>query len=140
MMAVYTDFYSYGSGVYSYAYGSLQGSHAILIVGYDDSGQYFSVKNSWGTGWGESGYFRIAYSQLTNQVGFGKWTIAYINTPGSCAYSIYPTSQSVTATGGNSSVNVTGASGCSWVATSNASWITLTSGSSGTGNGTVITP
>jgi len=48
MMAVYTDFYSYQSGVYSYAWGSLQGSHAILIVGYDDSGQYFIVKNSWG--------------------------------------------------------------------------------------------
>ena len=37
--------------------------HGVLAVGYasDDSGkQYFRVKNSWGTGWGESGYFRIA--------------------------------------------------------------------------------
>jgi hypothetical protein len=35
------------------------------------------------------------------------------------------------------SVNVTADSGCSWTATSNASWITITSGTSGSGNGTV---
>jgi len=55
----------------------------------------------------------------------------------SCTYSIYPTSQSFTASGGIGSVNVTTQSGCSWIATSGASWITITSGSSGTGNGTV---
>jgi C1A family cysteine protease len=45
-MAVYADFYYYHSGVYSHATGALQGYHAILIVGYDDPGQYFIVKNS----------------------------------------------------------------------------------------------
>jgi C1A family cysteine protease len=76
-MQVYADFFSYGSGVYSYSTGTFQGAHAILIVGYDDTGQYFIVKNSWGTGWGESGYFRISYSELTSVVNFGDWTIAY---------------------------------------------------------------
>lgn len=76
-MDVYTDFYYYSGGVYQYTSGSYQGGHAILIVGYDDTGQYFIVKNSWGSGWGESGYFRIAYSQLTNDVHFGDFTIGY---------------------------------------------------------------
>jgi C1A family cysteine protease len=76
-MQVYADFFSYGSGVYSYAIGTFQGAHAILIVGYDDAGQYFIAKNSWGTGWGEAGYFKVAYSELNSVVSFGDWTIAY---------------------------------------------------------------
>jgi len=36
--------------------------HAVLMVGYDDTAEipYFKLKNSWGTLWGEDGYFRIA--------------------------------------------------------------------------------
>jgi len=67
--AVYNDFFSYSGGYYSYASGGLAGYHAVAIVGYDDQG--FKVKNSWGTGWGEAGYFRILYSQMTNTVQFG---------------------------------------------------------------------
>jgi hypothetical protein len=55
----------------------------------------------------------------------------------SCTYSISPTSQSFNSSGGTGSVDVTTQSGCSWTAISNVSWITITSGSSGTGNGTV---
>ena len=56
----------------------------------------------------------------------------------SCTYSISPTKKSFTSKSGNGSVVVTASSGgCSWTAASNAAWITVTSGSSGTGNGTV---
>jgi C1A family cysteine protease len=48
-----------------------------VLVGYNDAGQYFIVKNSWGAGWGESGYFRIAYSDVTSVVNFGYSGIAY---------------------------------------------------------------
>jgi cathepsin L len=35
--------------------------HAVLVTGYGTSGttNYWSVKNSWGTGWGENGYVRF---------------------------------------------------------------------------------
>jgi C1A family cysteine protease len=78
-MTVYTDFYYYSGGIYSYTGGGYQGGHAVTIVGYNDSGQYFIVKNSWGTGWGESGYFKIAYSEISSPVQFGRYTIAYLN-------------------------------------------------------------
>ena len=68
--AVYSDFSYYGSGVYRYSYGYLRGYHAVLLVGYDDAKQAFKVKNSWGTGWGENGYFWIGYDQMTNVVKF----------------------------------------------------------------------
>lgn len=58
------DFMDYLGGVYSHTVVTWTGGfHSISIVGYNDSGQYWIAKNSWGTGWGESGYFRIAYSE-----------------------------------------------------------------------------
>jgi hypothetical protein len=57
--------------------------------------------------------------------------------PPSCSYSIVPTSASFNSHGGNTSVAVSASGGCNWTAASNASWITITSGNSGTGDGTV---
>jgi hypothetical protein len=54
-----------------------------------------------------------------------------------CTYSISPTSKSFSANAGNGSVNVTSLTGCGWTAVSNASWIIVTSGSSGSGSGAV---
>ena len=68
--AVYSDFSYYNGGIYKYTSGYLRGYHAVAIVGYNDSQQYFKVKNSWGTGWGEGGYFRIAYSEMRSKVKF----------------------------------------------------------------------
>jgi len=74
---VYTDFFSYRSGVYSYATGGYEGGHAILIVGWNDADGAFIVKNSWGTRWGESGFFRIAYSELTGTTKFARYSLTY---------------------------------------------------------------
>jgi len=74
---VYSDFYSYNGGVYEYTTGTLEGGHAVLIVGYDDVNQCFIVKNSWGSGWGEAGYFNIAYSELSSPIYFGSGTLTY---------------------------------------------------------------
>jgi hypothetical protein len=54
-----------------------------------------------------------------------------------CSYSISPTSTNFTVSGGTGSVSVTTQAGCPWTASSGAVWMTITSGSSGTGNGTV---
>jgi C1A family cysteine protease len=55
-----TGFKAYSGGVYEY-WGSEPTSHAIEIIGWDDSLQHshgtgaWMIKNSWGTGWGASG-------------------------------------------------------------------------------------
>ena len=54
-----------------------------------------------------------------------------------CTYSITPTSKTFAEAGGSGSVGVTTQTGCSWTASSPATWIQITSGASGTGNGTV---
>jgi hypothetical protein len=56
---------------------------------------------------------------------------------GTCTYNISPTSASYAAAGGTGNVSVTAGTGCSWTAVSNATFITITGGASGTGNGTV---
>jgi hypothetical protein len=58
--------------------------------------------------------------------------------PGSCTYSISQTTASYDAVTHSGAFNVTASSGtCGWAAASDVSWITVTGGSSGTGNGTV---
>ena len=54
-----------------------------------------------------------------------------------CAYAISPTSANFSASAGTGSVSVTTQAGCPWTASAGAAWMTITSGSSGTGNGTV---
>ena len=60
-MDIYADFAYYSGGVYQHTWGDKLGGHAVAIVGYDDVGGYWIAKNSWGAGWGDGGWFRIAY-------------------------------------------------------------------------------
>jgi hypothetical protein len=60
-----------------------------------------------------------------------------ISQAGPCAYSVEPTSVAAPPRGGSGNVIVTTTSGCAWTASSSASWLRVTSGASGTGNGTV---
>lgn len=52
------------------------GGHAVVAVGYNDSDKRFIARNSWGTTWGQQGYFTIPYDYLTNpQLAGDMWTI-----------------------------------------------------------------
>jgi hypothetical protein len=55
------DFFFYFGGIYKPRFGGHGGGHVVAIVGYDDSQSCWIVKNSWGTQWGEDGWFRMAY-------------------------------------------------------------------------------
>ena len=42
-----------------------QGGHCIVAVGYDDATKTFTCANSWGTSWGNKGYFYLPYDYIT---------------------------------------------------------------------------
>jgi C1A family cysteine protease len=74
MTSMYFSNSSYDSINTAYYYnGSSSSNHAVVIVGWNDNfdknkfaslppgNGAFIIKNSWGTGWGENGYFYISY-------------------------------------------------------------------------------
>lgn len=63
---VYDDFFSYKSGIYKYnGTAKESGGHAVKLIGWGNQNgeNYWIAANSWGSGWGENGYFRIAFGQ-----------------------------------------------------------------------------
>jgi len=57
----------------------VMGGHAVLAVGYDDASKRFIVRNSWGEGWGQKGYFTMPYNYLTNSsLADDFWTIRLV--------------------------------------------------------------
>jgi glucose/arabinose dehydrogenase len=65
------------------------------------------------------------------------FTVTQSGASGTCAFSISPSANSLSAAGGGGSVTVTATAGCAWTAVSNADWVHITSGSNGTGSGSV---
>lgn len=47
------------------------GGHAMLVVGYDDKKQTFEIMNSWGTNWGDGGFFTLSYDNFAKYVKYG---------------------------------------------------------------------
>jgi all-beta uncharacterized protein len=54
-----------------------------------------------------------------------------------CTAALNPTTQAVSGSGGSFSTALTTVSGCTWTAASDASWLTISSATSGTGNATI---
>ncbi|MGE5805466.1 MAG: BACON domain-containing protein [Ignavibacteria bacterium] len=62
---------------------------------------------------------------------------AFISTAPACSISLSEYSKPFISTGGTGTISVTAGNGCSWSAVSQAAWITVITGISGTGNGTI---
>lgn len=45
----------------------LLGGHAVICVGYDDKSHRFRLLNSWGSDWGQKGYFTMPYEYLLDE-------------------------------------------------------------------------
>lgn len=104
---------------------------------------------------GATGTIRLALTTILNPMPAGGTTyevrIAAVGPGGSatstpsngfsfaitCTYGVSPSSRSVLAAGGASTFSVTAPAGCAWTASRDAAWITITSGASGSGTGTV---
>jgi hypothetical protein len=76
--SVYVDYgwYSYSGGIYSYTGSAHDPNHAIVFVGWHDPQNYWKIKNSWGSGWGEGGYMRIRKNQ-NNRLGWYTYDATY---------------------------------------------------------------
>lgn len=132
----------------SASFGSGVGSGAVSVTAPAGVGWQTFVNDSWisiTSGSSGAGNGTVNYSVAANSGGArtGTMTVAgrvftvTQDAAPSCSYSISPTSASYTSGGGIGSVNITTGAGCAWTAASNDAWITITSGASGSGNGTV---
>src|SRR5688572_18809257 len=107
-------------------------------TGVSNSTTWITVTaGSSGTGNGTVAYNVAAHTSTTPRT--GTLTIAgrtlTVTQSGPCSFTMSPNSQSVPASGGSFTSVVTTTTGCGWTGASNATWITVTSGGSGTGNG-----
>lgn len=60
----------------------LLGGHAVLLVGYDNVKQQYIVRNSWGTSWGDRGYFYMPYKVIQDSsMSADFWVIKSVNNP-----------------------------------------------------------
>ena len=63
------------------------GGHCVCLVGYDDTpgsptNGYFICRNSWGTDWGDHGYFYMPYQVIQNtNMSSDFWIITTVNNP-----------------------------------------------------------
>jgi len=74
---VQNDFRFYKNGVYNPSGCTSRPNHAVLNVGFklDAELPYFNIKNSWGTVWGDKGYFKMAIGKNggTCSIGAHEW-------------------------------------------------------------------
>jgi C1A family cysteine protease len=61
-------------------YDFVMGGHAVQACGYDDKEEVIIVRNSWGEGWGDNGYFYMPYAYITNPgLAEDMWVIRFVS-------------------------------------------------------------
>jgi len=59
----------------------LLGGHAVLLVGYNKTKKVFIARNSWGTNWGDKGYFYMPFDVIKPNMSSDYWIIKSVNNP-----------------------------------------------------------
>ena len=147
------------------ASGTVGTSYSFITGGAVSSlGHLIQYRFTWGDGtdsgwlplgtisasktWGASGTFpvqaqarcSIDTSAVSGLSGILNVTLNNPPPPSGCSYSISPTSNTLAGGAGTGTVNVTAGPGCPWTASTTPGswdWVGISSGASGTGNGTV---
>ncbi len=74
-----TSFRQYSSGIYNDPLCGNQHNHATNVVGWGvgtaEQPEYWIMRNSWGTDWGEQGYMRMEIVPGDGQCGVQMWAI-----------------------------------------------------------------
>ena len=52
------------TGIMHMPAGNNVGGHAVAAYAYDDARQVYIIRNSWGTVWGQAGYFEMPYAYM----------------------------------------------------------------------------
>ena len=60
----------------------LLGGHAVLLVGYNKTKKVFIARNSWGTSWGDKGYFYMPFDMIIKpNMSSDYWIIKSVDNP-----------------------------------------------------------
>ena len=143
---------SYGVSSASAAFGSDGGPGSVAVTAAADCAWTATVTGSWITimsGGNGSGSGTVAYSVAPNPateprsgslvMGGQTHAVTQQGRPASvCAYDLSPGSAEVGKDAATGAFSVSAPTECAWTATSSASWLVVSSGSQGSGNGTVL--
>jgi hypothetical protein len=113
----------YGTASRSYtAYSDAGKATSLTVTGLQDATAYYFAATAYDSAGMESSYStEVSYTTAT-----------------SCSFTISPTSASMGAPGGRTTVSVTAPATCAWTVADGISWITIASGANGAGNGSVV--
>ncbi len=113
----------------------------VAVASNDDGDSRIGARIPAGTDFftlASSGTYQIEVTSFGTTASTGAYSISLSDGSANCSYATAPAEQSFSATGGNGSIAVTATgNGCNWTVASNADWITLNSGATGSGTGTV---
>ena len=57
---------------------AILGGHAVACIGYDDSKQWFIVRNSWSASWGDQGHFYLPYGYVLGGYASDFWVVQVV--------------------------------------------------------------